>query len=144
MSFWNVYLSLRYQFKKDSMEKTKRKVLLFGLIWIVTYLVCLLIVKKVLLPKWAGFSLALIPAFTFAIFIYQYIKKISSMDEVEIRIQFEAVVWGFSLALLLPMILGSLSLVITWNNKNWGYLSLVNYFVLFYFIGLIISQRKYR
>ena len=68
----------------------------------------------------------------------------SSMDEVEIRIQLEAVVWGFSFALLLPMLLGSLNLVIIINNKNWGYLSLVNYFVLFYFIGLIISQRKYR
>ena len=126
------------------MKKSKYTVLLFGIIWIVTYLVCLLIVKKILLPKWAGISLALIPAVTFAIFIYQYIKKISSMDEVEIRIQLEAVVWGFSLALLLPMILGSLNLVITLNNRNWGYLSLVNYFVLFYFIGLIISQRKYR
>ncbi|MEP7237463.1 MAG: hypothetical protein ABI685_06355 [Ferruginibacter sp.] len=126
------------------MEKSKRTVLLSGIIWVVTYLVCLLIVKKLPLPKWAGISLALIPAFTFALFIYRYIKKISSMDEVEIRIQLEAVVWGFSLALLLPMILGSLNLVITLNNKNWGYLSLVNYFVLFYFIGLIISQRKYR
>ena len=126
------------------MEKSKRTVLLFGIIWIITYLVCLLIVKKLLLPKWAGLSLALIPAVAFAMFIYRYIKKISSMDEVEIRIQFEAVVWGFSLALLLPMILGSLNLVIILNNKNWDYLSLVNYFVLFYFIGLIISQRKYR
>lgn len=126
------------------MEKSKRTVLLFGIIWIITYLVCLLIVKKLLLPKWAGLSLALIPAVAFAMFIYRYIKKISSMDEVEIRIQFEAMVWGFSLALLLPMILGSLNLVIILNNKNWDYLSLVNYFVLFYFIGLIISQRKYR
>lgn len=130
--------------KKDNMKKSKRTVLLFGILWILTYLISLLIVKKIELPKWAGFSLALLPAFTFAIFIYQYIKKISSMDEVEIRIQLEAVVWGFSLALLLPMILGSLNLIITLDNKNWGYLSLVNYFVLFYFIGLIISQRKYR
>ncbi len=126
------------------MKKSKYSVLLFGIIWLVTYLVCLLIVKKIPMPKWAGISLALIPAFTFALFIYKYIKKISLMDEVEIRIQFEAVVWGFSLALLLPMILGSLNLVIILDNKNWGYLSLVNYFVLFYFIGLIISQRKYR
>jgi hypothetical protein len=126
------------------MKKSKYTMLLFGIIWLVTYLVCLLIVKKIWMPKWAGIGLALIPAFTFALFIYKYIKKISSMDEVEIRIQFEAVVWGFSLALLLPMLLGSLNLVIILDNKNWGYLSLVNYFVLFYFIGLIISQRKYR
>lgn len=126
------------------MEKSKHKVLLFGIIWIATYLVCLLIVKKISLPTWAGISLALVPALTFAIFIYQYVKKISSMDEVEIRVQLEAVVWGFSLALLLLMILGALNLVINLDNKNWGYLSLVNYFVLFYFIGLIISQRKYR
>jgi hypothetical protein len=130
-------------FKKDNMEKSKRTVLVFGMIWTVTYLVCLLIVKKVPLPTWAGVSLSLIPALTFSIFIYQYIKKIGSMDEVKIRIQFEAVVWGFSLALVLLMILGSLNLVITLNNKNWSYLSLVNHFIFFYFIGLIISQRKY-
>ena len=126
------------------MKKSKLTVMIFGIIWVVTYLVCLLIVKEISLPKWAGISLAILPAFTFALFIYRYIKKISSMDEVEIRIQLEAVVWGFSFALLLPMLLGSLNLVIIINNKNWGYLSLVNYFVLFYFIGLIISQRKYR
>ena len=126
------------------MQKSKLAVPLFGIIWVVTYLVCLLVVKEISLPKWAGIGLALLPACTFALFIYRYIKKISSMDEVEIRIQLEAVVWGFAFALLLPMLLGSLNLVIIINNKNWGYLSLVNYFVLFYFIGLIISQRKYR
>ncbi len=65
------------------------------------------------------------------------------MDEVEIRVQMEAVVIAFSLGLLTLMTLGLLDLVITLNKEDWGYRHLFPYFVIFYFVGLIISKRKY-
>jgi hypothetical protein len=65
------------------------------------------------------------------------------MDEVQIRVQMEAVVIAFSLTLLTIMTLGLLDLVVTLKKEDWGYRHLIPYFVIFYFIGLIISKRKY-
>ena len=125
------------------MNKSNTKMLFFGIVWVATYLLCLLTVKELSPAKWLGITISLIPAVTFAFFIYHFIKKIRSMDEVERSIQLEATIWGFSLGLLMLMTLGALDLVVTLNKKDWGYLSLIPYFVLFYFIGLFISRRKY-
>ena len=125
------------------MKAADKKILFSGIVWITTYLSCLLAVKKIAMIKAAAISLSLLPVLTFAFFIYYYIKKISTMDEVEKSIQLEAAVWAFSLGLLLLMTLGALDLVVVLNKKNWGYLSLLPYFVIFYFIGLFISRRKY-
>ena len=125
------------------MKTADKKILLAGSLWVTTYLICLLAVKKIAMIKAAAISLSLIPVLTFALFIYFFIKNIRNMDEVEKSIQLEAAVWAFSLGLLLLMTLGALDVVVVLNKKNWGYLSLVPYFVIFYFIGLFISRRKY-
>ena len=129
------------------MEKIKkssgRKILFYGILWAVVYIVCLLIVKKFEPSKTLGFILSFIPAIAFVLFIYNFIKGVGSMDEVERRIQLEAAVWGFTLGLLLLMTLGLLDLVVSLNKEDWGYRHLVPYFIVFYFFGIFISKRKY-
>jgi hypothetical protein len=90
-----------------------------------------------------GIILSFIPVLAFALFIYSIIKGVSSMDEVQIRVQMEAVIIAFSLGLLTLMTLGLLDLVITLKKEDWGHRHLVPYFFLFYLIGLIVSKRKY-
>jgi len=124
-------------------KKANNNILLYGSIWVATYLVCLLAVKHLSMPTWMGIALSLVPTITFGFFIYNFIKAMSSLDEVGIRIQLEATIWGFSLGLLLLMTLGSLELIVKLNNGMWGYRSLIPYFTLFYFAGLFISKRKY-
>lgn len=65
------------------------------------------------------------------------------MDEVQIKIQLEAVVIAFSLGLMLLMTLGLLDLFITLNKEDWSYRHIVPLFATFYFIGLFMSKRKY-
>lgn len=65
------------------------------------------------------------------------------MDEVQIKIQLEAVVIAFSLGLMLLMTLGLLDLFITLNKEDWSYRHIVPLFATFYFTGLYISKRKY-
>lgn len=129
------------------MEKIKRspgsKILFYGILWAVVYIACLLIVKKFEPSKTVGFILSFMPTITFVLFIYNFIKGVGSMDEVERRIQLEAAVWGFTLGLLLIMTLGLLDLVVTLNKEDWGYRHLVPYFFVFYFFGIFISKRKY-
>jgi len=129
------------------MEKIKRtpgnKILFYGILWAVVYIVCLVIVKKLDPFKTLGVVLSFMPTITFVLFIYNFIKGVGSMDEVERRIQLEATVWGFTLGLLLLMTLGLLDLVISLNKEDWGYRHLIPYFFVFYFFGIFISRRKY-
>lgn len=129
------------------MDKTDKKafgrVVLFAALWFISYTICFLVIKNASPDKTTGIFLSFIPVLTFALFIYSIIKGVSSMDEVQIRIQMEAVVIAFSLGLLSLMTLGLLDLVVTLKKEDWGYRHLVPYFAIFYFIGLIVSKRKY-
>lgn len=128
--------------KKTSISPFNR-VVLFALLWFVTYTICLLSIKNLSPGMTFGIFLSLLPVTTFALFIYSIIKGVASMDEVQIRVQMEAVVIAFSLSLLMLMTLGLLDLVIVLKKEDWGYRHLVPYFFLLYIVGLIISKRKY-
>jgi hypothetical protein len=91
----------------------------------------------------ASVIIAIVPVITFCIFIYKYIEAFAAMDEVKQREQFEAVVIGFSLTALLMMVLFLLSLCGISNPAWFGYAYLVCYCWLFYFIGWVISVKKY-
>ncbi|MGI8582717.1 MAG: hypothetical protein ACR2KX_10985, partial [Chitinophagaceae bacterium] len=95
------------------------KVVLFAVLWFVTYTICFLTLKKLSPDKTTGIILSFLPVVTFALFIYSIIRGVTSMDEVEIRIQMEAVVIAFSLALLTIMTLGLLDLVVVVNKEDW-------------------------
>ena len=89
--------------------------------------------------------ISFIPLVTFILFIKKFIKNISLMDEVERSIQLEAAVWAFCLGLLSLMTLGLLDSVITLKKEYWGNVSfMIPSFYIFYFIGILISRRKYR
>jgi hypothetical protein len=129
------------------MDRTKKspryRVAVFAVLWLVTYSICLLAIKKLSPDTVTGVILSLLPVATFALFIYKLIKSIASMDEVQIKVQMEAAVIAFSLGLLLLMTLGLLDLVVTLNKEDWSYRHLVPFFAIFYFFGLFISKRKY-
>jgi len=129
------------------MDKTKKtspdRTVVFAVLWLVTYSICLLAIKKLSPDPTIGVILAFLPVATFALFIYKLIRGIGSMDEVQIKVQMEAAVIAFSLGLLLLMTLGLLDLVVTLNKEDWSYRHLVPFFAIFYFVGLFISKRKY-
>jgi hypothetical protein len=95
------------------------------------------------IPPKAGIIVVIIPILTFSVFIYKFYRSIFFMDEVEIKLQMEAVVFAFVFSLLLIMSLSLLELMYILNKENWSYRHLVPIFIIFYFIGLFISRRKY-
>ncbi len=128
----------------DTTKKaSSKKVIFFAILWLITYSISLLVIKKLSPDATTGIVLSFLPVATFALFIFALVRGIASMDEVQIRVQMEAAVIAFSLGLLLLMTLGLLDLVVTLNKEDWGYRHLVPYFALFYIIGLFISKRKY-
>lgn len=129
------------------MDKQKKhlkdRVLIYAVIWCISYVGSLFVLKTLDIPTEAGIVLTVITVLAFALFIYKYYRSIFFMDEVQIKIQMEAVVTAFSLGLLLLMTLGLLDLFINLNKDDWSYRHLVPLFVAFYFFGLFISRRKH-
>lgn len=129
------------------MEQSKKNLnqysIISALIHGATYLPAVWLLKHRVFGQSVSIIIAVVPIITFSIFIFKYIKSFSAMDEVKQRVQFEAVVIGFSLIAMLSMILFLLSLCDISNPVWFGYADLVGYCWLFYFVGWFISKRKY-
>lgn len=119
------------------------RVFVYAVIWCLSYAGSLFALKTLDIPAEVGIVLTVITVIAFSLFIYKYYRGIFFMDEVQIKIQMEAVVIAFSLGLLLLMTLGLLDLIISLNKNDWSYRYLVPLFIAFYFLGLFISKRKY-
>jgi hypothetical protein len=129
------------------MEQSKKTLnqqsIIYALIYGATYLPVVWLLKHHVIEQPVSIIIAIVPIITFSIFIFKYIKAFSGMDEVKQRVQFEAVVIGFSLTAMLIMILLLLNLCGISNPGWFGYAQLGAYCWLFYFIGWLISKKKY-
>ena len=119
------------------------RVLVYAIIWCVSYLGSLYALKSLDLSIVVNILLISITAMSFILFVYKYFRSIHMMDEVETKIQLEATAIAFALSLITVMKLGLFDLVFTINKDDWAYRNLIPLFVVFYFIGLFISKRKY-
>ena len=119
------------------------RVIVYAIIWAMSYIASLLALRSFDLPLEAGIVLTVITALAFAVFMYKYYRSIFFMDEVQIKVQMEAIVIAFSLGLLLLMTLGLIDLFTTLNQENWSHRHLFPIFLAFYFAGLYFSARKY-
>jgi len=87
---------------------------------------------------------ALVPVPVFALFLVTFIRGIKELDELERRIQFEALVFAFPLAILLVMTLGLLELAIPLSPEDWSYRHIWPFLFVFYFLGVAIARRRYQ
>lgn len=83
-------------------------------------------------------------AILFVVFTAKQLQSIKSLDEVQIRIQLEAVSIAFILSLLVVMTFGMFELVKALKFEKIDSLYIFAMLFLFYLLGLIISTRKYR
>jgi hypothetical protein len=129
------------------MEQSKKIVqqqsLIFALVHGITYVPAVWLLKNRVFDPTVSLIMVIVPIITFVIFIYKLIKAFSVMDEVKQRVQFEAVVIGFSLTAMLMMLLFLLSLCNISIPVWFSYGHMVGYCWLFYFIGWFISAKKY-
>jgi hypothetical protein len=65
------------------------------------------------------------------------------MDELERRIQLEALAIAFPIGSLLLMTLGLLQRVVTLSMEDWSYRHVWGFFPILYLFGLTISRRRY-
>jgi hypothetical protein len=119
-------------------------VMFTGLTWVLVYLLTRRLLESDQLPEGWRILVALAPMVPFAFFLGFILVGIRSMDELQRRIQLEALAIAFPLAILLFMLLGLLQLAIPLSQEDWSYRHTWSYLPLFYFIGLAIASRRYQ
>ena len=121
-----------------------RAILGTGLLWLVLYFAIRLVVEaNPGLPSGVRLGLAFIPTPIFALFLWLFIKGIRSADELERRIQLEALGVAFPLGVLLLTTLGLVQRAVELNFQDWSYNHVWPFFVIFYLGGLMLARRRY-
>ncbi|MDQ3674699.1 MAG: hypothetical protein M3365_10030 [Gemmatimonadota bacterium] len=89
-------------------------------------------------------GIVLLPVLPAGVFLYFFITDMRRKDELQRRIQLEALALAYPLVLLLIITLGLLELVVDLNPSDWSYRHLGPFVILFYVTGLWLSTRRYR
>lgn len=88
-------------------------------------------------------SAALAPVPLAAIALFAVVRSARGLDELEQRIQLEALAVAFVLGMLLMMTLGLLELAVDLNRHDWSYRHVWAMLPTLYFLGLVLARRRY-
>ena len=128
----------------SSSPNLSRTTLAMGIAWFVSYWGARAVLEKPDLAVGLKVSAALIPVPIFAVFLLLFIRLIRSMDELERRIQLEALAIAYPLAVLLLMTLGLMQRAVHLKFEDWSYAHVWVYVVIFYFMSIPWVARRYR
>ena len=95
------------------------------------------------LARNARLALAFIPMPVFAAFLVQFIRALRAADELERRIQLEALAVAFPLGMLMLTTLGLVQRAVELPFEDWSFNHIWPQFILFYLIGLFLARRRY-
>lgn len=88
-------------------------------------------------------AIAFGPVPVFALFLTLFIAGLREADELERRIQLEALAVAFPLGLLLLTTLALVQRAVELDPQNWSYNHVFPMFVFFYFGGVALARRRY-
>lgn len=114
--------------------------------WVAAWFLAWFVGRAVLetaVPTWIRIVAALAPTPLAGAALLAIIRSARDLDELEKRIQLEALAFAFVLSMLLLMTLGLLELAIALNRDDWSYRHVWAMLPVFYFGGLIIARRRY-
>ena len=110
-----------------------------------SYAAATVLLKSVEMPSpGARIAVALLPFPFFIAFLVAEIRLLRRVDELERKIQLEALAVAFPAALLLMMALALLERAVVLNPADWSYRHTWFFLPLFYFVGLGMARRRYR
>jgi hypothetical protein len=124
-------------------RKKDRATALSGGLWLVLYFVARLALEATTLAPWQRVIIALLPVPVFVWFLWAVAQWMKRADELERRIQLEALAVAFPLTLLLVMTLGLLQIAIELSMDDWSYRHTWPIIYLFYIFGLMRARKRY-
>jgi hypothetical protein len=92
---------LKWEGMREIDRKNEKRVNILALFWAVSLIVTALLVAWPGLPDWLGWPLAIVPAFFGILTLRAYLKFLREMDELQRKMQFEALAVGFGTGLII-------------------------------------------
>lgn len=111
--------------------------------WFVAWIGARMVLESAGVPVWVRVAAALAPVPLAGAALLTILRGARELDELEQRIQLEALAFAFIMALLLIMTLGLMELAVTLNRDDWSYRHVWAMLPLFYFLGLVLARRRY-
>lgn len=115
-------------------------------VWILSYFAVRLILKAMGAPaaEWSRLAVAMVPLIPFTLFLMTFIRAIRKADELERRVQLEALAIAFPLALVLIMVLALVQVAIPLDTDRWSYRHVWPFFFFFWLFGLTVARQRYQ
>ena len=132
----------------QALEQTKRiygiRLLVRGLLWASVYLLSRGLLEFDIQPAAARVAIALLPTPFFVWWLWTWMKGVSEMDELERRIELEALGFAFPSAVIFLATIGLLDVALTLNPDDFSLRHTWLTLPLFYYIGLARAKRRYQ
>jgi hypothetical protein len=124
--------------------RSERRVGLSAAVWLSLFFIARGMLEVPSRPTYERVLLAIMPLPAFAWFIWEFTKGVAAADELERRIQLEALAVAFPLTIFLLMTLGLLQVAIDLPMEDWSYRHIWPLIYVFYLIGLTVARRRYQ
>ena len=131
----------------EALEQTKRiygtTLLTRGALWMATYALSRWLID-VVDGQALRVAVALLPTPVFAWFLWTWVKGVARMDELERRIELEALAFAFPVSIIFLATVGLLDVAIRLDRDDFSLRNLWLLMPMLYYIGLWRAQRRYR
>jgi hypothetical protein len=131
----------------QALEQTRRvygvRLLVRGVLWASIYLLSRGLLALQIESSTERVIVALLPTPFFVWYVWTWMNGIGEMDELERRIELEALGFAFPAALILLMTIGLLDIADTLTPEDFSLHHIWMVLPLLYFIGLWVAKRRY-
>ncbi len=124
-------------------RRMSRTVAISGGLCLVLFFVARFALEATALSPWLRVGIALLPLPAFTWFLWAFVRSVRDSDELERRVQLEALAVAFPLTMLLIMTLGLLQIAIPLPPDDWSYRHIWPLLYVFYLIGLVQARKRY-
>ena len=122
----------------------RRWPLLASILFLVAYIAARAVLAIPETDQWLRVLAALLPVGPFVGLLYGLARGVRLLDELEQRIQLEALALAFPLAMILLLTLGLLEIAVPLPPEDFSYRHVWAMLPVLYFIGLIVARRRYQ
>src|SRR5689334_8073343 len=119
------------------------RLLVRGLLWVSIYLLSRGLLEMSFAPSWARVVIALLPVPFFVWYLWTWFKGAAAMDELQRRIELEALGFAFPAAIVFLMTIGLIDLAVTLPAEDFSLHHTWLMLPMLYYIGLWRAQRRY-
>ena len=131
----------------SAIEHTNRycglRLLRAGLLWVSTFALSRGLLELSIADQTLRILIAVAPVPLFVWFLWIWMKGVAAMDELQRRIELEALAFAFPICVVVLMTLGLLELAIPLNPDDWSYRHVWLMMPMLYYFSLRRAKRRY-